>query len=149
MKPLPFYFLNLTWGLPVNIAGGIAALGAMATGHKPQKYGNCVLFEMGKEPVGHSMGLFLFVGRDANDTLKAHEHGHSIQNCRFGPLMPFIIDLPSSTRFWYRRAVGKLAPGKKLSPYDSVWFEGRATELGKEHMKQFRSREAERQAEKL
>lgn len=130
MNKLPFYLLNLTWGLPVNLAGGAVALGMMATGHKPQKYGNCALFEVGRKGIGHSMGLFLFVGKGSNETLKAHEHGHSLQNCYYGPLMPFLIDLPSSTRFWYRQAVEKLRPDKKLPPYDSVWFEDQATVSG-------------------
>ena len=132
MKKLPFYALNLTWGLPVNLAGGVVALGMLATGHKPHKYGNCVLFETGRTGVGHSMGLFLFVGKNSPEILKAHEHGHSLQNCYYGPLMPIVIDLPSSARFWYREAVQKLKPGKKLPPYDSVWFEEQATEAGKE-----------------
>jgi hypothetical protein len=130
-----FYVRNLTWGLPVNIGGAIISLGMLATGHKPQKYGNCVQFEVGKNWGGGSLGLFMFTCKDAPDSLKSHEHGHSVQNCFYGPLMPFIVNLPSSARFMYRMAVSRLNPNKKLEPYDNAWFEGEATELGKKYLK--------------
>ena len=118
-----FYLRSFTWGLPVNVGGAVVALGMLATGHKPKRFGNCISFEIGKGWGGGSLGIFLFA-------LKAHEHGHSIQNCYYGPLMPFLVNIPSSSRYWYRKAVHAIAPNKILSPYDSVWFEAEATRLG-------------------
>ena len=74
--------------------------------------------------------MFLFTCKDASLALKAHEHGHSIQNCYYGPFMPFLVNIPSSSRYWYRKAVHAIAPKKHLPPYDSIWFEAEATRLG-------------------
>lgn len=133
-KPTPDPYLSdresFTWGLPVNVGGAVVALGMLATGHKPKRFGNCISFEIGKGWGGGSLGIFLFTCKDASLALKAHEHGHSIQNCYYGPLMPFLVNIPSSSRYWYRKAVHAIAPNKILSPYDSVWFEAEATRLG-------------------
>ena len=125
-----FYLRSFTWGLPVNIGGAMVALGMLATGHKPKRYGNCINFEVGTGWGGGSLGVFLFTCKDAPERLKAHEHGHSIQNCYYGPLMPFLVNVPSSARYWYRKAVHAAFPKKQLPSYDSIWFEGEATRLG-------------------
>ncbi len=130
-----FYLRSFTWGLPVNIGGAVVALGMLATGHKPKRFGSCICFEAGKNWGGGSLGVFLFTCRNASRRLMEHEHGHSIQNCFYGPLMPFAVNLPSSARYWYRKAVQAVRPGKALPPYDSVWFEAEATRLGGEYMK--------------
>ena len=130
-----FYVRSFTWGLLLNITGGFLALCAILTGHKPERFGNCINFSIGKGWGGCSVGIFTFTCRDATKELKAHEHGHSIQNCYYGPLMPFIVNLPSSLRYWYRRIVQRVMPDKRMGPYDSVWFEGEASRLGKEYMK--------------
>lgn len=126
-----FYILSFTWGLPVTLAGCFFALIMLITGHKPHRYGYCVYFEVGKDWGGMSSGIFFITGRENSEYVKSHEHGHSIQNCYFGFLMPFIVCLPSSLRFWFRTIVGKLAPRKIFKPYDSVWFENQATNVGK------------------
>ncbi len=124
-----FYLRSFTWGLPVNLGGAVIAAGLLMTGHKPEKYGKCINFTVGKNWGGGSMGIFMITCRNAPQRLKEHEHGHSIQNCFYGPLMP-LVNLQSTSRFLYRTGVQKLQPKKKLPPYDSVWFEGEATELG-------------------
>ena len=125
-----FYLRSFTWGLPVNIGGAIVSLGMLATGHRPKRFGSCVLFEAGKNWGGGSLGIFLFTCKNATRRLREHEHGHSIQNCYYGPLMPFLVNIPSSARYWYRRALQAVHPDKVLPPYDSVWFEAEATRLG-------------------
>ena len=56
-----------------------------------------------------------------------HECGHGIQNCIWGPLMIFVVCIPSATRYWYREfkyhRKGLTPPTK----YDDIWFEGQAT----------------------
>ena len=128
-----FYLRSFTWGLPVNIAGAIAALCLLTTGHKPERFGNCVNFSVGTNWGGGSMGIFMITCRNASRQLKEHEHGHSIQNCFYGPFMP-LINLRSSSRYLYRACIQHLMPGKTLPPYDSVWFEGEATKLGRQYM---------------
>ena len=133
-----FYLRSFTWGLPVNLGGGIVALGMLLTGHRPERFGKCLNFSVGKGWGGGSLGVFLFTCRDASLRLKEHEHGHSIQNCYYGPLMPFLVNIPSSARYWYRRAVQKVFPKKKMPPYDSIWFEAEATRLGREYFQRHR-----------
>lgn len=81
------------------------------------------------------MGPFFVT--DSTPTLhtKQHESGHGIQNIMFGPLMPFIVSIPSCIRYWYREYL--VRSGKKkyyeLPEYDSIWFEGMATRLGEKY----------------
>ena len=58
-----------------------------------------------------------------------HESGHGIQNLLFGPLMPFVVSIPSAIRYWYREYLMKVKKIKcwNLPDYDSIWFEGTAT----------------------
>lgn len=134
-----FYIRSLTCGLLTNIAGGALALGMMATGHKPKKYSSCIEFDVGEGWGGASVGMFMFVCRDADEHLKAHELGHSIQNCYYGPLMPFIVNLPSSSRFLFRKVASKLKPDMKFTPYESAWFEAEASALGEKYVERSNS----------
>lgn len=139
LKPNPnisdreFYLRSFTWGLPVNLCGAVVAAGLLLTGHKPEKFGNCINFTVGRNWGGGSMGVFMLSSKNASRRLKEHEHGHSIQNCFYGPFM-LLVNLRSSTRYLYRRGVKAIWPGKKLPPYDSVWFEAEATQLGHQYM---------------
>ena len=122
-----FYFLSFTWGLPTTLAGCLAALILLAAGKRPKKWGYCYYFEIGKNWGGMSLGIFFIKGTAESIHIKNHEHGHSIQNCHFGPLMPILVNCPSSLRFWWRKLFKK-----HRTPYDSIWFEGQATRLGTE-----------------
>ena len=125
-----YYLLSLTWGLPLTIIGGLVALALMGSGFTPRRYGGCIYFELGEGWGGLNLGLVFLCQVGAPDTLKMHEFGHSIQNCMWGVLMPFVVVLPSMTRYWLREI--KAAHGANLPPYDAVWFEGQATRLGTE-----------------
>ena len=54
MKPDPgisdreFYLRSFTWGLPVNLGGAVVAAGLLLTGHKPERFGNCINFTVGR-----------------------------------------------------------------------------------------------------
>lgn len=134
-KPL-YFFLSLTWGIITTLAGFFTALVMLATGHKPRRWGYAWYFEVGKSWGGASLGP-VFIKDRTNDSahLKNHEFGHSIQNCYFGPLMPFIVGLPSSTRYRLRRFKEKVLKKSPKTPYDSVWFESQASRLGDDFMK--------------
>ena len=125
-----YCLLSLTWGLPLTIVGGLAAIALIVTGHRPKRFGYGLYFETGKKRWGGvNLGPVFICHKKPSDSLKAHEFGHSIQNCYFGPLMIFIVAIPSATRYWIRE--WKKSRGEKnLPPYDSIWFEGQATELG-------------------
>ena len=131
-----FYFLSFTWGLLITVFGCVAAVALLVTGHRPYKYGYCFCFEVGKRWGGLNLGPIIIVSQNSSDHTKAHEHGHAIQNCWFGFLMPFIVGIPSVIRYWYREWLVRSDRKKssELPDYDSVWYEGSASELGHKFM---------------
>ena len=77
----------------------------------------------------------IVVCEGAGAGLLAHELGHSMQNCRFGPFMPFLVGIPSSFRYHARRIFTRITGKEPRSPYDAAWFEGQATAVGREYVK--------------
>ena len=128
MKKSVFYALSFTWGLPMTLTGLIVGFVLLCMGYKPTKFGYCYHFEVGEKWGGLSLGFIFITSRSPSDHTKKHEHGHALQNCYFGFLMPFIVNIPSGIRYWYRRLRTKM--GLKNTDYDSIWFERDATERG-------------------
>lgn len=127
MPAFLFYLLSFTWGLPTTLAGCLAALFVRLCGVRCRRVGYCFCFRTGHGWGGFSLGIFIFVCEEATVRTLWHEHGHGLQNCVFGPLMPFAVSIPSAVRYWYRR----LKKDKSaLPPYESVWFESQATRTG-------------------
>ena len=131
MNKFTFYLLSFTWGLPLNLVGAIVALAMIITGHKPQKWGYCYYFEVGENWGGLELGIFFLTNKNPSNHTKNHEHGHAIQNCYWGFLMPFVISIPSAIRYWYRIIRTKRGRRNKTK-YDSVWFESQASKWGTE-----------------
>ena len=127
MKKL-YYILNLTWGLPMNIIGGLVATVLVSTGHKPKKFEGCYHFVVGKSWGGLNLGLFILTDEKESVHTKTHEFGHSIQNAMYGIFMPFIVAIPSVIRYWYRAI--RTYYGLSNVSYDDIWFEGQASKLG-------------------
>lgn len=76
---------------------------------------------------GCEMGLmFLRDHGSSADYINPHEFGHTFQNCLLGPLFPFVVAIPSATRYWLR----EIFPKKEWAPYDGAWFEDAATQCG-------------------
>jgi hypothetical protein len=73
---------------------------------------------------------------NAGEHTMAHECGHGLQNCIWGPLFPFVIAIPSAVRYWYREFLHKHNKAKYvlLPDYDAIWFEGQATKWGKTYV---------------
>lgn len=134
-KIIGFWVLSLTWGLPMTLFGALVAAALIVTGHKPKRFHYLIYFEVGRGWGGFECGAFFVVNRGASLHLKQHEAGHGIQNIILGVFMPFVVSIPSAIRYWYREYLVK--SGKKryseLPSYDSMWFEGWATALGKNH----------------
>ena len=127
MSVFIFYLLSFTWGLPVTLAGCFAALFVRLCGVKAERTGYCFCYRIGHNWGGFSLGIFTFVCKEATEKTLWHEHGHGLQNCIFGPFMPFAVSIPSAMRYWYRR----LKKNKTLlKPYESAWFEAQATRMG-------------------
>ena len=103
MKRFLFYFLNLTWGLPLNIVGGLVAFVLLIARKKPKRWGDCFYFEIGEGWGGVNFGLIIITDKTFSICCLNHEHGHAIQNCFFGVFMPFIVNIPSTIRYWLRK----------------------------------------------
>ena len=141
MNKLTFYLLSFTWGLPMTLIGGIVGVALMIVGKRPERWGACWHFKVGKSWGGANLGLIFLTDNTPSKHTKNHEHGHAIQNCYFGFFMPFIVCIPSAVRYWYRELKyyrkGLIPP----TEYDSVWFEGDATKLGDIYATKWNARE--------
>ena len=123
-----YYLLSFTWGLPMNVVGGLVALVLLCFRKKPKRYGWNLCFEL---PVnfGLSLGIFFIAPIGGSTHTKNHEHGHSIQNVYFGPFVIGAVNAPSAIRFWIREIQSKRG-NKPKTLYDDIWFEGQATQTG-------------------
>ena len=129
MKKTLFYILSFTWGLPLTLVGSIVALVLTMLGYKPKRHGYCFYFEVGENWGGLELGIIFLTNKNPSNYIKNHEHGHAIQNCLYGFFMPFIVSIPSAIRYWHREI--RVRKGlNNGSSYDSVWFEGQATNWG-------------------
>ena len=186
-----FYLLQWTWGILMNLLGVLIAIGSLITGHKPKRFNHYVYFNVGKNWGGFESGMLFFTDSSDNLDTKQHESGHGLQNIILGPLMPFVVSIPSAIRYWLRecktikgkyiytsvlsailliisavlmalgglviwlfpiglvlalytliiatwlfvREIPKYKSGKYVY-YDSIWFEGQATNWGKKYFPQ-------------
>lgn len=130
MKKSTFYILSLTWGCILTLVGLIVAAVLVCLGFKPKKYGWCYYFQVGKHWGGLNLGIICLTSHKPTTRTKNHEHGHAIQNCLFGPLMPFIVCIPSAIRYWYRTLYYHRKGEYPPTEYDDIWFEGQATRIG-------------------
>lgn len=133
MSKFLYWFIQLTWGLPLNIMGGIIALLLINRGKRSQKFGYAIYFEVGENWGGVNLGGFFFVQKSATTQLKRHEYGHSFQNMMLGVFMPLIVTIPSAIRYHYRNY--QKAKSHSLQSYDCFWCEGWATKLGNKYYK--------------
>lgn len=132
IKSILFWLVSFTWGLPISLVGALVALALLITGHKPHRFYCLVYFEVGKNWGGFNVGPFFVVDHTSTYSTRQHESGHGIQNLMFGPLMAFIVSIPSAVRYWYREWL--VRSGRKtyseLPSYYAVWFEAQASALG-------------------
>lgn len=130
-----YWALSLTWGLILTLLGLTIALILLCCRKKPYRHLYGYVFTVGENWGGFSLGPISVVSKTAHFRTLNHEFGHSIQNCYFGPLMPFIVSIPSAVRYWYREFLVRTGKKKswELPSYDSIWFEGMATRLGNKY----------------
>ena len=131
-----FYLLSLTWGLPMTLAGAVVVGIAALFGKRVRRFGPCFYAEIGVNWGGVELGMFFVKDAAPSDRIRLHEAGHSVQNIRFGFLMPFIVSIPSALRYWYRRFAA-FRWVKNLPPYIAIWFERQADELGARYFSRF------------
>ena len=117
-----YYVLQFTWGLNMNIVGGIVALCLLICGRRPVRYGWNYCFELNIN-WGMELGIFFVAPKNASEYLKNHEHGHGIQNIYLGPFSIGVVSIPSAIRFWFRELMTKIGHAP-TTDYDDIWFEG-------------------------
>lgn len=128
MKKL-FYILSWTWGIIMSLIGAVGAFVLTMAGYPSFKHGGSIVFRIGHNWGGVSLGMFSFVCEEAQEHTLNHEFGHALQNCLYGPLFPFIVAIPSAIRYWqFTINMKKGIPNKE--EYDAAWFEGQATNWG-------------------
>ena len=134
MSKKTFYLLSFTWGLPMTLLGCLVAAVLVCAGYKPKRFGWCWYFEIGEDWGGLELGVFFLKCRNAGHHVMCHEHGHALQNTLFGVLMPFVVCIPSATRYWYREYLYRVkgVQYNEMPDYDNIWFEGQATRIGTE-----------------
>ena len=135
IKRILFYFISFTWGILTSLIGLIVvvSVGIFKGFHV---YHGRLFTTIGKNWGGLELGCF-FICCDHclnDESLKAHECGHGLQNIIFGPLFPFIIGIPSAIRYWYRELKYIRKGIKAPTAYDDIWFEGLATKWGEKYI---------------
>ncbi len=142
LKKVLFWAVQLTWGLLVNILGGLIFVVLYVLGHKPRRFAEMLYFEIGENWGGFNAGFVSVVCKNHSVHTLHHEHGHFIQNFFFGPFMIF-IQIASAIRYWYRVYIGKINIDKlrTLPGYDSIWFEGQASSFGYKYCNEWYLRE--------
>lgn len=98
MKTALYWIVSCTWGIIMTLIGAIVALAMLITGHKPQIFHYNVYFQFGRGWGGVSLGAFFFLSETSGISTKQHEAGHGLQNIILGPLMPFVVAIPSAFR---------------------------------------------------
>ena len=134
-KRILFYIISFTWGGIMTTIGLVVLLVTLPFG-KFEIYHGRIYKRIGKNWGGVELGCFFLCDKNAGEHTIAHECGHGIQNCLWGPLMPFVICIPSAIRYWYREFIWHFNKEKfnKLPEYDAIWFEGQATKWGKKYV---------------
>lgn len=81
---------------------------------------------------GLETGMSFIAQPDSSYRLRCHELGHTYQNAILGPFFIILVGLPSAIRYWYREFLYIFNKKKwsKLPPYDAIWFENSATDIG-------------------
>ena len=93
-----FYLVQFTWGLPVNLIGGIVYL-IYYKKCRHEKFCNSYITYLPKNWGGSSTGMFIFMcEHDEKWTYntRIHEYGHTIQCLLLGPFYWLVIGLPSA-----------------------------------------------------
>lgn len=102
LKTILYWVWSCTWGCIMTLIGAIIALVLFIGGKQPLRFHYSIYFQFGSGWGGVSFGPFFFLSTTSPDSTKQHEAGHSLQNLIFGPLMPFVVGIPSAVRCMIR-----------------------------------------------
>jgi hypothetical protein len=121
LKRILFYVMSFTWGGLMSLIGLLTILILLPFG-KLHTYHGRLYMRIGEHWGGVELGCFFLCDKTAGEHTLAHECGHGLQNCLWGPLMPFIVCIPSVVRYWYREYIYRTNREKyrKLPDYDAI-----------------------------
>jgi hypothetical protein len=123
------------WELPQNLLGAAVLGAAWATGQVLGVQRDKQRLFVRSKGLGVSLGWFVFYCDDGNryfrddPLMKRHEHGHTFQSRRLGPLYLPLVGVPSVSRVLYAMAYRE-ATGRRWRGYYDGWPERQADELG-------------------
>lgn len=120
-----YWILVFTWALPTTIIGLLVTLVMIIIGKKPERYGHSYRFAFGKPWGGITLGLMFMQDGKKYGSTAMHEYGH-VHQIILGPLFLPLVGIPSFLRATWRTYTKKT----NLSPYDEIWFERSASDLG-------------------
>ncbi len=129
MKRCLYYVLSLTWGLPMTLCGALAVGILRLCAYPVQRFGPCLYIEIGEHWGGVELGMFFLKDKTPSAHICLHEAGHSLQNIVYGPLMPFLVSIPSALRYHIRRIAIRRGYRPRRG-YEDIWFEKQATVWG-------------------
>lgn len=95
MKRFLYTLIQWTWGFPQNFIGLLMFIGCKIAKCKNKKYKNAIETKWDNKYGSVSLGMFIFLDNDKDETLAAHEYGHSIQSLILGVFYMFVIGIPS------------------------------------------------------
>ncbi|MBP9989409.1 MAG: hypothetical protein KBT46_07910 [Ruminococcus sp.] len=101
LKAFLFYFVQWTWGLPVNLVGGIFFLySVLFKKRKWQHFGYSYIVYIPWKSGALTLGIFIFMRsdhpkKDWSYNTRIHEYGHTWQCLILGPLYYIVIAVPS------------------------------------------------------
>lgn len=135
-----FWIISLTWGALLTIPGLLITGVLILCGCKAHRNGFSYIVEVGGNWGGLEIGAVAICGEYSESApawfqhTRRHEFGHNLQQLVFGPLMLFIVSIPSACRYWYKRV--KESKGVYFDPdwYERAWFESEATRLGTKYI---------------
>ena len=116
IKTIIYKIIQLTWGFPQTAVGFVMWLYhcARKRQHFPFKGALGTFWDRDD---GVSLGMFIFVPRDADAHMIVHEYAHTIQSLMLGPLYLPVVGLCSM--IWNRNpAAGRGWRSGKSSYYD-------------------------------
>jgi len=137
LKALVFYLIQWTWGLSVNLVGGIAYLiCTKLLGYRWQRFGYSRIVFVPWKGGGLSLGLFIFMKNNHSKktwtyNTRIHEYGHTWQCLLLGPLYWIIIAIPSF--IWCNCFAGYRK--KNNVPYSALYCESWANSWGQKFSK--------------
>lgn len=123
-----YIILNYTWGIITAFIGLIVSLILLCTKHNPIRFYSTWYFQIYTSWGGLELGQCFIRDTTSNNSINYHEYGHTYQNAILGPFFIFVVWLPSAIRYWYQRI--RQSKNKNNKPYDLIWFEGNASEIG-------------------